>query len=1369
VAERVIDFGIERDRHQGFLGRAALLARLDQLLVHDRSDRWVVVTGGPGMGKSAILAQWLALRAAAGTLTPHHFIRRGEYDWDDSAKLVGSLVAQIEQRFPHQHEPAEHARRSPAARLAAILTLVSVKELVPSRERLVVMIDGLDEYDPPPGTAGDPLAAFLPHALPAGVSFLCASRPHHPYLPMLKARHGAQVWIDLDAPDVAADNAATVRSFWDRAAPPLGLDPAFITQAVERAAGNLQHAVMLQKHLEGVPALQRQVEILPDGLEALLEKSWERIAVDPVAVVGLGILCAAREALTLDELGAVAGWTTPQQRSAFVHGARELLVESRRADNQRAYRLHHESIRAQIASALGPTAVRCHHAALARQFATWPPAGDPETRKYCLRYALTHRVEAGDWQSAWRLAADMLFLEVKCRELGAHDTEIDVSRAAERCQAGGGTAVAERFSDLARAIARESHQLRVEAGAAPALLWNRLRRLGWSIEQLEGQLTVPPEAAFLRVRHATSRESSALVRDLVDHAGSVNACAVTPDGRLLVSGSWDRTIKLWDLNSGRVLLTLGGHPQAVNACAVTSDGRRLVSASDDATLKLWDLVDGSILATLEGHAGAVRACAMTPDGRRVVSASDDRTVKLWDLETGRVVATLESHTGPVRTCAVTPDGRYAVSGSLDRTLKVWELDTVRLVATLKGHTGAVHTCAVTPDGRRVVSGSFDRTLKLWDLGTCRILATLEAHTSTVTACAVMPDGRRVISASGDRTLHLWDLDTGRVLASLAGHARSVTACAVAPDGRWVVTASEDHTLKLWDIDRVRGSAARDGHAGIVTACVVTPDGRHVVTASEDKTLKLWDPDAGLVRASLEGHIHKVRTCAVSPDGRRLISASDDAMIKIWDLDTGDARATFQGPTGGVRACAMTPDGRRAVLASIDPTLELWDLEAGQRLATLEGHTEGVSACAVTRDGRWLVSASWDRTLKLWDLDSGRLCVTFEGHIYGVTACAVTRDGRWLISASWDQTLKVWELRSGRVLATLEGHTGWVNACAVTPDGRYLVSASHDQTLRLWDLDTHACLVTHRGDTRFTSVAAKDSAIVAGDAAGTVWFLDLPTIRSTRSHRRSGRDESQFGTTPAHGTEDPRPPVSKHTILFLAANPPGTDRRALDQEAHAIQHELERTGHRDKFELVTRWAVQPLDLLRELRKLRPTVVHFSGHVGVDDADFTDSPARHGLYFQGSDGRPQLVSSAALEQAFGAAGLSVKLVVLNACYSDVQAEALLAHVDCVVGMGGSISDHSVRSFAIGFYGGLGERESVAAAFKQGCAAIGLEALRDSDRPQLRIRDGVDADRLILAVDLPAIATAASATEPSVGSINAAGGGVLVVGTNLGTIKL
>lgn len=224
---------------------------------------------------------------------------------------------------------------------------------------------------------------------------------------------------------------------------------------------------------------------------------------------------------------------------------------------------------------------------------------------------------------------------------------------------------------------------------------------------------------------------------------------------------------------------------------------------------------------------------------------------------------------------------------------------------------------------------------------------------------------------------------------------------------------------------------------------------------------------------------------------------------------------------------------------------------------------------------------------------------------------------------------------------------------------------------------------------------------------------------------------------AAGHRDPR-----RSILFLAANPLGTDRLALDEEARAIQNKLDSSRDRDRLDLITRWAARPLDLLDVLRRLGPTIVHFSGHGGSLDAlpeathrdvrarpSTPDAAPRHGLVFQGPDGRVELVSATALERTFGAVGASVKLVVLNACYSEDLADALVAYVDCVVGMTGSVPDDAAIAFAVGLYGALGERASVVAAYEQGRAALSL-AGHDDVQPNLKVRDGVDPGKLVLA---------------------------------------
>ena len=559
---------------------------------------WVVVTGGPGMGKSALLSAWLARREATGAVVPHHFVRRQVADWDQPEAIAMSLAAQIEAAYPDLRD----AGARPERRLLELLGRVS-KQLG-STGRLVVVVDGLDETRTEPGE--NPLPRFLPHIVPAGIRLLCATRPTYPHLNWIEARSPVRR-LDLDDYRWAGSNEAVVRGFWEAVAPgyqpPLPVET--IGVAIARAESNVLHAVMLHDALRNVPVEERRADRIPRGLRELIGEAWDRAASHALVRVGLGILCAAQEALSLDVLTELAGWSY-DDKQRFVRDARQLLLEEPASwAGAEAYRPRHDWVRELIVERLGAATVRAHHATLARVLATWPSSTEAVARRYALRYALMHRVEAGDRASTWRLAADTSFLEAKCRELGVHETETDLVRVAERCRASDDAEAARRLDDLAQSLARESHWLHAAPEATPALVWNRLRRSGWSASDLDEQLRVPVGARFLRVRHAATRESPALVRDLQGHADAVTACAVTADGRRMVSASMDGTLMVWDLESGRALATLQGHTGGVRSCAVTVDGRRVVSASTDRTLKMWDLENGRALAILEGHTDEV--------------------------------------------------------------------------------------------------------------------------------------------------------------------------------------------------------------------------------------------------------------------------------------------------------------------------------------------------------------------------------------------------------------------------------------------------------------------------------------------------------------------------------------------------------------------------------------------------------------------------------------------------------------------------------------------------------------------------------------------------------------------------------------------
>ena len=206
----------------------------------------------------------------------------------------------------------------------------------------------------------------------------------------------------------------------------------------------------------------------------------------------------------------------------------------------------------------------------------------------------------------------------------------------------------------------------------------------------------------------------------------------------------------------RPIQTFSGHTLFVMSVAFSADGKLALSGSLDKTLKLWDVATGRELRTFKGHTDLVHSVAFSPDRKLALSGSRDTTLKLWDVATGRELRTFSGHTNEVMSVAFSPDGNLALSGSADKTLKLWELATGRELRTLRGHTELVSSVAFSPDGKLALSGSADRTLKLWDVATGRELRIFSGETEGVLSVAFSPDGNLALSGGADKTLHLRD-------------------------------------------------------------------------------------------------------------------------------------------------------------------------------------------------------------------------------------------------------------------------------------------------------------------------------------------------------------------------------------------------------------------------------------------------------------------------------------------------------------------------------------------------------------------------------------------------------------------------------------
>ncbi|MDB9450641.1 protein kinase domain-containing protein [Dolichospermum circinale] len=207
-----------------------------------------------------------------------------------------------------------------------------------------------------------------------------------------------------------------------------------------------------------------------------------------------------------------------------------------------------------------------------------------------------------------------------------------------------------------------------------------------------------------------------LEKTLTGHSSLVWSVAYSPDGQTLASGSFDKTIKLWNIKTGNLLQTLEGHSDSVDSVAYSPNGQTLASGSRDSTIKLWNIKTGNLLQTLEGHSDMVLSVEYSPDGQTLASGSRDNTIKLWNVKTGNLLQTLKGHSDMVNSVAYSPDGQTLASGGMyDETIKLWDVKTGNLLQTLPGHSESVYSVAYSPDGQTLASGSWDKTIKIWRL------------------------------------------------------------------------------------------------------------------------------------------------------------------------------------------------------------------------------------------------------------------------------------------------------------------------------------------------------------------------------------------------------------------------------------------------------------------------------------------------------------------------------------------------------------------------------------------------------------------------------------------------------------------------------
>lgn len=578
-----------------------------------------------------------------------------------------------------------------------------------------------------------------------------------------------------------------------------------------------------------------------------------------------------------------------------------------------------------------------------------------------------------------------------------------------------------------------------------------------------------------------------LRRTLSGHSGPVQAVAISGIGAVLVSGGEDRTVRVWDVMSGRCVHVLKGQQAAIERLAITPDGTKAVSCARtedrDVSWHLWDLHDGLCLGRSSGEHGTFDGIALSADGRVIVTV-EECVLRVWDATWGTVVRSIgDSSSVNGMPVAITPDAKLAATAAGD-DIVLWDLARGQLLRILTGHTHMVKALAYSADGKLLVSASHDDRIRLWDVTSGRCLREMSVPRDglpsgiRIEGCegiehlCLSRDGRVAATGSAfSKYVRVWDLASGECVRTLLDDLRSPAGIALAADAILAATAAGED-LRVWDIAAGSKPASLPRYSQPVHHVASSRDGTSVVTLSDLQPCALWDGDSGRVRHTHEsqhdnGYPMRFSDAALTADGRMAVVSSARNSLLTIDTSGGEIRE-MRGHELSIQRVCVGPCDRLAVSGDHDHTgtgsdnrnhlssVNVWAIASGRWLRRLRGPHAGIRDLAPLPDGRRIVSCDGDH-IHVWDWAEGKSVGVIRGRQWAARWLEAGPDGTLVATMGESPWVHVWDLSAGRCVAVLEvGQRDDVMDMAFTPDGRRLLVGSRLGTIQVCELRTGAC-------------------------------------------------------------------------------------------------------------------------------------------------------------------------------------------------------------------------------------------------------------------------------------------------------------------------
>jgi WD40 repeat protein len=473
---------------------------------------------------------------------------------------------------------------------------------------------------------------------------------------------------------------------------------------------------------------------------------------------------------------------------------------------------------------------------------------------------------------------------------------------------------------------------------------------------------------------ATLTSSSALIVSAQGGAtivgrGGIRHLAASPDGKYIAVAS---TIGIWLYSAADVTKQprfISGHSEEVQQVAFSADSAKLASASLDRTVGVWNVETGERLQTFEGARSGFYAVTFSPDDKLVAAATlDQNTIRLWEAESGRVAGVFQGHRSQISALAFKADGKQLASGSSDQSVRVWDVEKGAELRTLEDAKARVNTVAYSPDGALLAIGGSNGNVLLYETEDYRVLQTLEMQRTNIGSLAFSPDGK-TLAVGASAKIFLWDVASGRNLANFDAHRGSIISLTFSTDGAQIISGAADNAIRVFNADTTREIAqTRAEHARDLLHTTFSLDGRFAAYATSG------DPFVRLVSLA-DGSVQLIDNASTATalafnNTASLLAAASAGSVLLYNTETLRTEASLRpnAQLGSISALAFNSDSKTIAVGYAQGTIVVYDVASGKAVRELSGHTQTVRSLSFSADDKMLYSTSADGSLRLWSLE-----------------------------------------------------------------------------------------------------------------------------------------------------------------------------------------------------------------------------------------------------------------------------------------------------------------------------------------------------------------------------------------------------------------